>query len=107
MPQRQLRQPEKWSPICVTTLNKGKVLTFYPVGSDVQPVVPTGLLDADYVHLARLWMVSPRTTDSTWTLLGKSVMFGDDLGISQVNYEGDMVRRQQRVFGKNIASFQA
>lgn len=104
MPQRQLRQPEKWRPICITTLNKGKILTFRPTGLDVRPVVPTGLLDADYVHLARLWMVSPRTTDSKWTLLGKSVMFSDDLGMLQVNYEGDMVRRQQKVFGRSFDS---
>lgn len=102
MPQRQLREPIAWRPIWVATPSGGKVLTFRPPGDDVRGVVPTALLDADYVHLARLWMVAPRSDDdSDWTLLGKSVMFSDDLGLSQINYEGEMVRRRQRVFGRS------
>lgn len=100
MPQRQLREPAAWRPIWVATPSGGKVLTFRPPGEDVRGVVPTALLDADYVHLARLWMVAPRENESSWTLLGKSVIFSDDLGLAQINYEGEMVRRRQKVFGR-------
>lgn len=100
MPQRQLREPAAWRPIWVATPSGGKVLTFRPPGDDVRGVVPTALLDADYVHLARLWMVAPRGDESSWTLLGKSVMFSDDLGLAQINYEGEMVKRRQKLYGR-------
>lgn len=100
LPQRQLKQPEAWRPIWVATPNGGRIVTFRPPGKDVRLAVPTVLLDADYDHLARLWMVTSRSTESKWTLLGKSVMFSDDLGLAQVNDEGDMVRRQQEVYGR-------
>jgi curved DNA-binding protein CbpA len=105
MPQRQLRagQSEAWRPSVVTTPNMGKLLMFRPPGLQVSAAVPSVLLDIDYVHLARLWMLVPRKNSSQWTLRGKSVMFGDDAGISHVNCDGDegqVVLRQHRIYGR-------
>jgi len=105
MPQRSLRQAEAWRPGVVRTPNAGKLLMFRPPGEEVRAAVPSMLLDIDYVHLARIWMLVPRTTDSKWTLRGKSVMFGDDAGLAQVNCDGDegqLVKRQQEVYGRDV-----
>lgn len=105
LPQRQLRQPEAWRPSVVTTPNAGKLLMFRPPGQEVSAGVPSVLLDIDYVHLARLWMLVRRDRSSDWTLTGKSVMFGDDAGISHVNCDGDdkqLVLRQQRIYGREL-----
>lgn len=116
LPQRQLRRPEAWAP-CVLALPGGaKALTFRPEEGRVRAAVPSVLLDLDYVHLARLWMVLPAGRkglegEGMWTLVGKSVMFGDDASMAQVHCEdgdgdGDrggmvVVKRQQRVFGRD------
>ena len=106
MPQRSLRRPEAWRPSVVKTPNAGKLLMFRPPGDEVRAAVPSMLLDVDYVHLARIWMMVPRTTGSKWTLRGKSVMFGDDAALQQVNCDGDegqFVRRQQQeVYGRDV-----
>jgi hypothetical protein len=71
----------------------------------VYAAVPSVLLDIDYVHLARLWMLIPRKHSSEWTLRGKSVMFGDDAGISHVNCDGDegqIVLRHHRIYGREV-----
>jgi curved DNA-binding protein CbpA len=105
MPQRSLRQKEEWRPSVVRTPNAGKLLMFRPPGEDVRAAVPSMLLDIDYVHLARIWILVPRTTDSKWTLRGKSVMFGDDAALLQVNCDGDegqVVKRQQDVYGRDV-----
>ena len=103
MPQRQLRHPEAWRPSVITTLNAGKLLMFRPPGAEVCAAVPSVLLDIDYVHLARLWMLVPWRNREEWTLRGKSVMFGDDAGISHVNSDGDVgqvVLQRQRIYGR-------
>jgi curved DNA-binding protein CbpA len=105
MPQRSLRRPEAWRPSVVKTPNAGKLLMFRPPGEEVRAAVPSMLLDIDYVHLARIWMLVPRTTDSKWTLRGKSVMFGDDAALLQVNCDGDeaqVVKRQQEIYGRDV-----
>ena len=107
MPTRQVTHLEPWRPVWVSTL-VGKVLTFRPPGDDIRAVIPTALLDTDYMHLARLWMLEPRATKHRgshgveWTLLGKSVIFGDDAATQNINCEGELVRKQQRVFGRDI-----
>jgi curved DNA-binding protein CbpA len=105
MPQRSLRQSEWWRPCVAKTPNAGKLLMFRPPGENVRAAVPSMLLDIDYVHLARIWILVPRTTDSKWTLRGKSVMFGDDAALLQVNCDGDegqVVKRQQEVYGRDV-----
>lgn len=109
MPQRQLRRPEAWRPSVAKTANGGKVLMFRPPGEDVTAAVPSVLLDVDYVHLARLWMLVPRRTAEKWTLVGKSVMFADDASVSQVNSHGDegqVVKWQQKVFGRDVTELE-
>jgi hypothetical protein len=52
-----------------------------------------------------LWMLIPRKHSSEWTLRGKSVMFGDDAGISHVNCDGDegqIVLRHHRIYGREV-----
>ncbi|KAM0714813.1 hypothetical protein Q7P37_009277 [Cladosporium fusiforme] len=110
MPQRQLRQPEAWRPSVAKIPNGGKVLMFRPPGDDVTAAVPSVLLDVDYVHLSRLWMLTPRKTAAKWTLVGKSVMFGDDAAVSQINCDGDeaqVVKHQQKVFGRDVGEMDA
>lgn len=105
MPQRSLRQPEAWRPSVVKAPNAGKLLMFRPPGEGVRAAVPSMLLDIDYVHLARIWILVPRAGDSEWTLRGKSVMFGDDAALLQVNCDGDeaqLVERQQQVYGRDV-----
>ena len=106
LPQRQLRAPEAWRPVVARTRGGGCVLTFRPpvVGGagEIAAAVPSVLLDVDYVHLARLWMLVPRRGGG-WTLWGKSVMFADDRGMAAVHCEGDegqVVLRGERVFGR-------
>jgi curved DNA-binding protein CbpA len=104
MPQRSLRQPEAWRPSVVKTPNAGKLLMFRPPGK-IRAAVPSVLLDIEYVHLARIWILVPRATDSKWTLRGKSVMFGDDAALTQVNCDGDegqVVKLQQEVYGRDV-----
>ncbi|KAF7187706.1 Chaperone protein DnaJ [Pseudocercospora fuligena] len=111
LPQRQVQKPEKWRPRAVKTGPGGKVLTFVPLSNPhIQPAIPTVLVNADYVHLARLWILEPRHSlglgedpenNSEWTLLGKSVLFSDELSIGAMSsYGGDFVV-QQRVFGRH------
>jgi curved DNA-binding protein CbpA len=105
MPQRSLRQPEAWRPSVMKMPNGGRLLMFMPPGEKVRAAVPSMLLQYDYVHLARIWMLVPRTADSKWTLRGKSVMFGDDAALSQITSkddEGQVVRRQQEVYGRDV-----
>ncbi|KAK5115876.1 hypothetical protein LTR85_009470 [Meristemomyces frigidus] len=116
MPQRQILHHEEWRPIWVATPTGGKVLTFVPPG-DIFPAMPTALLDEDYVHLARLWLLSPRVTlvnphgqdgavTSRWTLLGKSVLFSDDLATQQLHAPSGTWMEQQRVFGREDPEIQ-
>jgi curved DNA-binding protein CbpA len=112
MPQRQIIHHEEWRPVWVFTETGGKVLTFIPPGQII-PAIPTALLDPDYVHLARLWVLEARTsfgnpshgnpadaTPSSWTLLGKSVLFSDHLALQMVHSQGGTWRDQQKVFGR-------
>ncbi|QIW97054.1 hypothetical protein AMS68_002572 [Peltaster fructicola] len=102
MPQRQMKQPEAWRPVWVTTRNRGKVLSFMPERDGICPVVPSVLLDGDYRDLARLWILEQRTTSDKWTLLGKSVLFADDPARQIINTENELVRRQQKVYGRSL-----
>lgn len=110
MPQRQLRRPEAWRPSVAKTPNGGRVLMFRPPGEHVTAAVPSVLLDVDYVHLARLWMLVPqKTATAKWTLVGKSVMFGDDTAMLQINCDGDegqVVKCQQKIFGREMEGFE-
>lgn len=112
LPQRQISKPEQWRPLWVITPAGGKVVTFAPISdSTIHPAIPTVLINADYVHLARLWILKPRSIpenhdnidlvsqNEDWTLLGKSVCFGNELSIGQMA-DGD-VKDQQRVFGRH------
>lgn len=109
LPQRQVQKPEKWRPRAVKTGSGGKVLTFMPLSHrSIQPAIPTVLLNPEYVHLARLWIIEPKESpndeiaenNSDWTLLGKSVLFSDEISIgSMMSFGGDFVM-QQRVFGR-------
>lgn len=122
LPQRQILHREAWRPLWVATGNGGKVLAFVPRGSGVRTAVPVALLDADYIHLARLWVLQPReqsgvsfapTHDAEqqrraddpptdcWTLLGKTVLFSDDRAIQQLHSRaGIEMTQQQKVFGR-------
>nr|POF14144.1 hypothetical protein CFP56_03168 [Quercus suber] len=132
LPQRQVIQKEEWRPLWVATDNGGKIVTFVPRGN-TRMAVPTALLNPDYIHLARLWILQPRDSIfnasrdeqhvTEWTLLGKSILFSDDLAIQQLYSELDAeanltptlnaaarnsqhsqpfaaIRLQQRVFGR-------
>lgn len=114
LPQRQISKPEPWRPCCVTMPTGGRVLTFTPVSdSSVRPAIPSVLINPDYVHLARLWVLKPRTINhnhttnpisediSDWTLLGKSVLFSDELSIGQMYAYGGDFKEQQRIFGRH------
>lgn len=124
MPQRQILHHEAWRPIWIATATGGKVLTFTPPAGEISPAVPIALLDEDYVHLARLWVLKPRVNlvnlvkptgqqeveeDVThWTLLGKSVLFSDDLANQQLHLQAGVRRRgeQQKVFGREDPEIQ-
>ena len=107
MPQRQIVGREEWRPVWVESAcgsGSGKVLTFIPPG-EIRCAVPRALLDDDYIHLARLWVLRPRMGSveagecDEWTLLGKSVLFGDE----DVTYEmedSQEISCGQRVFGR-------
>ncbi|KAF2165142.1 hypothetical protein M409DRAFT_56030 [Zasmidium cellare ATCC 36951] len=114
LPQRQISKPEPWRPLWVSTPLGGKVLTFVPISDEtVHAAIPTVLINADYVHLARLWILKPRSIpedleknvdlvsySNDWTLLGKSVLFSDELSIGQMTAYGGDFKDQQRVFGR-------
>ena len=103
MPRRQISRPEHWKPVWAETPNGGRVLTFTPPG-DIRVAVPCALLDEDYVHLARLWVLEPRgqSHSDEWTLLGKSVLFSDDLADELIETENEMVRGGQKIFGRKV-----
>nr|POF27595.1 hypothetical protein CFP56_73780 [Quercus suber] len=94
LPQRQVIHKEEWRPLWVSTDNGGRILTFVPRGN-THVAVPTALLNRDYIHLARLWVLQPRDSIfnisraeqhiTEWTLLGKSILFSDDLAIEQLH----------------------
>ncbi|SMY21196.1 unnamed protein product [Zymoseptoria tritici ST99CH_1A5] len=114
LPQRQVSKPEKWRPLWVPTEGDGKVLTFVPIGNEnIRAAIPTVLVNPEYVHLARLWILEPRPVPRTngasdvvsqnehWTLLGKSVVFSDEISIGLMSeYHGD-TKRQQRIYGRS------
>lgn len=109
MPQRQILHREEWRPMWIATATGGKVLTFVPP-SNIRLAVPTALLDTDYIHLARLWILQHRVSpincfkqtpqDAHWTLLGKSVLFSDDLALQQLQLQEGSHETQHRVFGR-------
>ncbi|KAK5118892.1 hypothetical protein LTR62_000103 [Meristemomyces frigidus] len=110
MPQRQILHFEAWRPIWVGTENGGKILTFVPPGQ-VVPAIPTPLLDEEYLQLARLWLLQPRMNfypsprssgqiGSHWTLLGKSVIFSDDVANEQLHARDESWYEHQNVFGR-------
>ncbi|KAK3680289.1 hypothetical protein LTR78_000667 [Recurvomyces mirabilis] len=113
MPQRQILHREAWRPVWVATENGGRILTFVPPG-EIMPAIPTALLDPDYVHLARLWVLQPRTMlagpsihiPSSWTLLGKSVIFSDDLAVQQLHSRSETWLEHQKVFGREDPEIQ-
>ena len=92
-------------PIWITTRNYGKVLTFRPDRTEATvPAIPSVLLNADYLHLARLWILEPRKATDKWTLLGKSVLFSDDMAIGLLEEDNGLVREGQKVFGRGSLS---
>lgn len=114
LPLRQLLKPEPWRPFWIENPAGGKVLTFAPVSDDhaVYPTVPTVLINPDYVHLARLWLLKPRAVDAAdkgdaiyrtdeWTLLGKSVLFSDEVSIANMSAHRGDLKDQQRVYGRH------
>jgi len=121
IPQRQIIHREEWRPIWARTANGGKVLTFVPPG-EVRLAVPTALLDPDYVHLARLWVLEARPSFSVpfhdhsppspvegqrdWTLLGKSILFSDHLASQLVHSKGGQWCDKQRVYGREDPEIQ-
>ncbi|KAF2773047.1 hypothetical protein EJ03DRAFT_387346 [Teratosphaeria nubilosa] len=119
MPQRQILHCEAWRPIWVKTENGGRILTFVPPG-DIRPAIPTALVDDDdYIHLARLWILearysfqgsmdAPSETANTddWTLIGKSVLFSDDLASQHLRFPSGVWREKQRIFGREDPEIQ-
>jgi hypothetical protein len=113
LPQRQVSKPEKWRPLWVPTDGGGKVLSFVPIGNEnIRAAIPTVLVNPEYVHLARLWILEPRpvqkenrsedvvSRNEDWTLLGKSVLFSDEISIGLMSdYSGD-TKQQQRIYGR-------
>ncbi|EMC97981.1 hypothetical protein BAUCODRAFT_31988 [Baudoinia panamericana UAMH 10762] len=112
MPQRHILHYEEWRPVWVATENGGKILTYAPSRA-VCPAIPTALLDPDYVNLARLWLLEPRESHgvdgrptSRWTILGKSVIFSDDLAEQQLDSRGGACSADQMVFGREDPEIQ-
>ncbi|KAF2716506.1 hypothetical protein K431DRAFT_289365 [Polychaeton citri CBS 116435] len=125
MPLRQITRPETWRPVCVQSATRGKVLTFVPVEHEnIQPAIPAVLFDEEYQHLARLWILKRRlsqppeeynsicgssslSTPSSvlrppeWTLLGKSVLFSDEVTMDMVQDEKIGVLERARIFGRD------
>ncbi|KAK4631015.1 hypothetical protein CLAFUW4_03891 [Fulvia fulva] len=129
LPQRQISKPEPWRPFVVAST--GQVLGYAPIADEhIQLAIPTVLINPDYVHLARLWILAPRTTPSLtngttsssatsipiptitlndenisdWTLSGKSVLFSDEAWIGKMStaqYRGDF-QEQQKVYGRQL-----
>ncbi|KAK3711954.1 hypothetical protein LTR37_009266 [Vermiconidia calcicola] len=107
LPQRQMTQQELWRPVWVSNPEGGKVVTFAPPGN-VKVAVPMALLDPDYIHLARLWVLQPRheleeetlAHHNEWILLGKSVLFSDDISTDLLEIDNGMNRAGQKVFGR-------
>lgn len=110
MPRRQITTREEWRPVWVAPPAGGKVMTFVPRGGELRVAVPAALLDREYVHLARMWVLKPRgefRQDKVphyceWSLLGKSVLFCDDDAIERLELDNDLVREGQRVFGREL-----
>ncbi|GAB7363234.1 hypothetical protein MBLNU230_g3516t1 [Neophaeotheca triangularis] len=107
MPQRQVTVREEWRPVCVfDASNGGKVVSFAPParseGGEVRAAVPRALLDDEYMHLARLWLLEPREQKlgGGWTLLGKSVVFGDERAMRRLHLGLEFSERQS-VFGRD------
>ena len=112
MPQRHISQPEKWRPVWAPTPGGGKLLTFSPSG-DIRVAVPSALLDIDYIHLARMWILQPRGEhlpeehghhNREWTLLGKSILFSDDIASDLLEAHSGMIHGGQKVFGRGAKS---
>jgi hypothetical protein len=112
MPQRHITQPEKWRPVWVPTPAGGKLLTFSPSG-DIRVAIPSALLDVDYIHLARMWILQPRGEQlpedndhhhREWTLLGKSILFSDDIASELLEVHTGMIHGGQKVFGRGAKS---
>ena len=103
MPQRQITALEEWRPICTERCVHGveaRAITFVPPANDIHVAMPTALLDEDYIHLARLWVLQPRDgAPNRWTLLGKSVLFSDDAATNAPIQETD-IREKQIVYGR-------
>ncbi|KAK1094538.1 hypothetical protein LTR48_000087 [Friedmanniomyces endolithicus] len=112
MPQRQILHREEWRPIWVSRKDGGKIITFVPPG-EIEAAVPAALLDDDYIQLARLWLLQPRTLSGAagdptcrWTLLGKSVIFSDSPALQEAHTGRTDIRDQQRVFGREDPEIQ-
>lgn len=109
LPQRQIvGQREEWRPIWVSPGAGGKVLTFVPPG-EPRAAIPAALLDEDYSHCSRVWVLEPRGQYceeskphyNEWSLLGKTVMFSDEKVIQALEVER-RVRGGQKVFGRRL-----
>ncbi|KAK0281476.1 hypothetical protein LTR35_000811 [Friedmanniomyces endolithicus] len=112
MPQRQILHREEWRPIWVSRKDGGKIITFVPPG-EIEAAVPAALLDDDYIQLARLWLLQPRTLSGAagdptcrWTLLGKSVIFSNSPALQEAHTGRTDIRDQQRVFGREDPEIQ-
>jgi hypothetical protein len=115
MPQRHITQPEKWRPVWVPVLGGGKLLTFAP-SDEIRVAIPSALLDTDYNHLARMWILKPRGESQAgedgpyhrdWTLLGKSILFSDDIANDVLRQDAGLFQHGQRVFGRGAKSSKA
>lgn len=115
MPQRHITQPEKWRPVWVPTMGGGKLLTFAPSGG-IRVALPSALLDSDYIHLARMWILQARGEPvegehglhhHEWTLLGKSILFSDDIASDLIENHSGMIHHGQKVFGRGAKSSKA
>ena len=113
MPQRHITQPEQWRPVWVPTPRGGKVLTFSPSAPETRVAKPSALLDVDYIHLARMWILQPRGEHlpkdgdhhhQEWTLLGKSILFSDDIASELLEIHTGMIHGGQKVFGRGAKS---
>jgi hypothetical protein len=106
LPLRQLSIPERWRPLWFSTEHGGRVLSFVPIGNkNIRPAIPTALINPDYVHLSRLWILEPRfvdpsTSNDEWTLLGKSVLFSDEVYIEHMSSSNGDLQGQQRIYGR-------